>query len=54
MSLTIHPVHGIPEISEGIDLGGLLGEICSATDVGLIDGDVLVITQKIVSKAEGQ
>jgi coenzyme F420-0:L-glutamate ligase/coenzyme F420-1:gamma-L-glutamate ligase len=53
MSLTIHPVHGIPEISEGIDLGGLLGEICSATDVGLIDGDVLVITQKIVSKAEG-
>ena len=53
MSLTIHPVHGIPEISEGIDLGGLLGEICSATDVGLIDGDVLVVTQKIVSKAEG-
>ena len=53
MSLTIHPVHGIPEISEGIDLGRLLGEICSDADFGLVDGDVLVVTQKIVSKAEG-
>ncbi|MEE2680707.1 MAG: coenzyme F420-0:L-glutamate ligase [Actinomycetota bacterium] len=53
MSLTIYPVHGIPEISEGVDLGGLLGEICSAADFGLVDGDVLVVTQKIVSKAEG-
>ena len=53
MSLTIHPVHGIPEISEGADLGRLLGEICSDADFGLVDGDVLVVTQKIVSKAEG-
>ncbi|MEC9269011.1 MAG: coenzyme F420-0:L-glutamate ligase [Actinomycetota bacterium] len=53
MSLTIHPVHGIPEIRAGDDLGGLLGEICSGTDVGLVHGDVLVVTQKIVSKAEG-
>ena len=53
MSLTIHPVHGIPEIRAGVDLGGLLGEICSGTDVGLVHGDVLVVTQKIVSKAEG-
>ena len=42
MSLTIHPVHGIPEISEGVDLGDLLGEICSAADFGLVDGLSLI------------
>ena len=53
MSLVIHPVHGIPEITVGVDLGSLIGEVCYSADFGLIDGDVLVVTQKIVSKAEG-
>ena len=53
MSLTIHPITGIPEITEGIDLGALIGDTCIANDSGLNDGDVLVVTQKIVSKAEG-
>ena len=53
MSLVIHPVHGIPEITAGVDLGSLIGEACSSADFGLVDGDVLVVTQKIVSKAEG-
>jgi coenzyme F420-0:L-glutamate ligase/coenzyme F420-1:gamma-L-glutamate ligase len=53
MSLAIHPVHGIPEITAGIDLGNLIGEVCHSADFGLADGDVLVVTQKIVSKAEG-
>ena len=53
MSLLIHPVHGIPEITVGVDLGSLIGEVCSSADFGLVDGDVLVVTQKIVSKAEG-
>ncbi len=53
MTLEIHPVHGIPEITRGIDLGSLIAGTCLAADHGLVDGDVLVVTQKIVSKAEG-
>ncbi|MBM45171.1 MAG: coenzyme F420-0:L-glutamate ligase [Acidimicrobiaceae bacterium] len=53
MTLTIHPVNGIPEVTKGMDLGNLIGDICSSSEFGLADGDVLVVTQKIVSKAEG-
>ena len=48
-ALTILPVEGIPEILPGTVLGDCLGEAAS-----LEDGDVLVVTQKIVSKAEGR
>jgi coenzyme F420-0:L-glutamate ligase / coenzyme F420-1:gamma-L-glutamate ligase len=47
--LTITPVHGVPEVRPGDDLAGLLAD--AATD--LADGDVLIVTQKVVSKAEG-
>ena len=40
MTLTIHPVNGIPEITEGTDLGTLIGDICSSSEFGLADGDV--------------
>jgi coenzyme F420-0:L-glutamate ligase/coenzyme F420-1:gamma-L-glutamate ligase len=48
MSVQILPVHGLPEIEVGTDLAH---EIASAFDVHA--GDVVVVTQKIVSKAEG-
>jgi coenzyme F420-0:L-glutamate ligase/coenzyme F420-1:gamma-L-glutamate ligase len=47
--ITIIPVEGVPEIQEGDDLAALLGE---AAD--LERGDVLVVAQKAVSKAEGR
>ncbi|MGC8465336.1 MAG: coenzyme F420-0:L-glutamate ligase [Acidimicrobiales bacterium] len=47
--LSIIPVAGIPEIGEGDDLAAVT--VANAT---LRDGDVVVITQKIVSKAEGR
>jgi dehydro coenzyme F420 reductase / coenzyme F420-0:L-glutamate ligase / coenzyme F420-1:gamma-L-glutamate ligase len=50
MSMTITPVEGMPEVTEGADLAGLIAE----TATGLADGDILVITSKIVSKAEGR
>ena len=51
MSLvTVVPVGGLPEITAGADLAGLIAE--SAT--GLADGDIVVVTSKIVSKAEGR
>lgn len=47
MSLEIFGVEGLPEIEAGDDLAGMISE---AAD--LADGDVVVVTQKIVSKAE--
>lgn len=47
--LRILPVEGLPEIRPGDDLGGLIAERAD-----LRDGDVLVVTQKVVSKAEGR
>ena len=45
---------GIPEVRPGDDVGGLVAEAVEATGIGLVDADVLVVTQKIVSKAEGR
>jgi coenzyme F420-0:L-glutamate ligase len=48
--LQILPVEGIGEVRPGADLSRLIAE--AAPD--LADGDVLVVTQKVVSKAEAQ
>lgn len=51
MTLTIEPVEGIGEIRPGDDLAGMLaGALVSLAPSG---GDVLVVTHKVVSKAEG-
>jgi len=47
--LSIVPVEGLPEIQPGDDLAGLIAE-----RIELVDGDVVVVTSKIVSKAEGR
>ena len=46
-------VTGLPEITPGDDLAMLTLEACRRENIELVDGDVVVITQKIVSKAEG-
>jgi coenzyme F420-0:L-glutamate ligase / coenzyme F420-1:gamma-L-glutamate ligase len=46
------PVAGIPEIRAGDDLAAILAERLRPLDVR--DGDVLIVTQKVVSKAEGR
>ncbi len=48
-SLTVLPVSGLPEIARGADLASMI-----AGAVALAEGDVVVVTQKIVSKAEGR
>ena len=48
--LEVQPVTGLPEITTGTDLGSLLSD--TLTD--LRDGDIVVVTSKIVSKAEGR
>ena len=47
--LTVLPVDGVGEVTEGSDLADLL-----AAAVPLRDGDVVVVTSKVVSKAEGR
>jgi coenzyme F420-0:L-glutamate ligase/coenzyme F420-1:gamma-L-glutamate ligase len=45
---------GIPEVRSGDDLPALITHVADAQGIAFEDGDVLVVTQKIVSKAEGR
>ena len=47
--LRILPLAGIPEVQEGDDLGELVARV-----VELEDDDIVVLAQKVVSKAEGR
>lgn len=49
MKFSIEGVEGLPEISRGDDLAALI-----AGAVDLADGDILVVTSKVVSKSEGR
>lgn len=55
-TIMIIPVTGIGEVTPGCELSDVILNGLSATgqEGSLEDGDVLVVTQKIVSKAEGQ
>ena len=53
--ITAWGVEGIGEIRPGDQLGDIVADACNAAPNGpLQDGDVLVVTQKVVSKAEGR
>jgi coenzyme F420-0:L-glutamate ligase / coenzyme F420-1:gamma-L-glutamate ligase len=47
--ISVLPLEGIPEVREGDDLAALIDEVAEFED-----GDVLVVAQKVVSKAEGR
>ena len=51
--LRVFPLEGIPEVEEGDDLAALLADAAVRAG-GLEDGDVVVVAQKVVSKAEGR
>jgi coenzyme F420-0:L-glutamate ligase/coenzyme F420-1:gamma-L-glutamate ligase len=50
--IRVLPITGIPEVAPGDDLVALLS--AALEPVGVRDGDVLAVTQKVVSKAEGR
>ena len=52
--IRIIPISGIGEIPTGSDLGAIIFHAMQAHHLALQQGDVLVVTQKIVSKAEGR
>lgn len=49
MTISLIPVEGLPEVRPGDELSAMIAERAA-----LEDGDVVVVTQKIVSKAEGR
>jgi coenzyme F420-0:L-glutamate ligase/coenzyme F420-1:gamma-L-glutamate ligase len=50
VTISITPVTGLPEVTPGTDLAALVETAAPA----LRDGDILVITSKVISKAEGR
>ena len=52
--IQILPIPGIPLVQPGDDLATLIIEAAKAAGLSLIAGDILVMAQKIVSKAEGR
>ena len=47
-------IEGLPEVRAGDDLAAQIMDACAAQGIPLENGDVLVVTQKVVSKAEGR
>jgi coenzyme F420-0:L-glutamate ligase/coenzyme F420-1:gamma-L-glutamate ligase len=52
--ISINPILGIPEIAPGDDLASMIVRAAISTGVGIVDRDIIVVTHKVVSKAEGQ
>jgi coenzyme F420-0:L-glutamate ligase/coenzyme F420-1:gamma-L-glutamate ligase len=53
-ALTLLAVPGLPMVRSGDDLAGMLLVALARAEIALRDGDVVVVAQKIVSKAEGR
>ena len=53
MDLHIFAVPGIPEVVPGADLGALIADAVARSGRAIEAGDIVVVAQKIVSKAEG-
>jgi coenzyme F420-0:L-glutamate ligase/coenzyme F420-1:gamma-L-glutamate ligase len=52
--LALTALDGLPTVRPGADLAGLIRDALARTSITLCDGDILVLAQKIVSKAEGR
>ena len=52
--ISLVALEGIPEVRPGDDLAALIATALGAGAIGLTDSDVLVVTQKVVSKVEGR
>jgi len=52
--IKIIPIKGIPIIKEGDDIGELIVKASKAQGIEIKDGDIIVITHVVVSRAEGR
>ncbi len=53
-SVTIRALEGIPEIDSGDDLAQIIINSLIQSEETLDDGDILIVAQKVISKAEGR
>jgi coenzyme F420-0:L-glutamate ligase / coenzyme F420-1:gamma-L-glutamate ligase len=53
-TLTLTALRDVPTIGAGADLAALIAKAAARSGIALCSGDVLVVAQKIVSKAEGR
>ena len=54
MNLAILPIENVPEIRPGMNLAEELLKALQDSSIAIQTGDILAVTQKIVSKAEGR
>ncbi|HYT30188.1 MAG TPA: coenzyme F420-0:L-glutamate ligase, partial [Actinomycetota bacterium] len=54
MTLQLFPIPGLPDVRPGDDLAGLVLAGLRSAGLEPADGDVVTVTQKVVSKAEGR
>ncbi len=52
--IQIFAIPGIPLVQPGDDLAALIVEAAGSAGLSLVDGDILVVAQKVISKAEGR
>ena len=50
--IQIYPIHGIPEINAGDNIANLIIKSLPKNKLSLLNKDILIITQKIISKSE--
>jgi coenzyme F420-0:L-glutamate ligase/coenzyme F420-1:gamma-L-glutamate ligase len=53
-AVEIHPLRTLPEVGAGDGLGGLIAAAADREEVGMGAGEIVVVSQKVVSKAEGR
>ena len=53
-SVTFTAIEGIPLVNQGDNLGGLICSAMAASGLIAARGDILVVCQKVISKAEGR
>ncbi|MEI6290200.1 MAG: coenzyme F420-0:L-glutamate ligase, partial [Chloroflexota bacterium] len=54
MTLTLTAIEGIPLIKSGDDISQIIHDNLLKSKINLIDGDIIVIAQKIISKSENR
>jgi coenzyme F420-0:L-glutamate ligase / coenzyme F420-1:gamma-L-glutamate ligase len=54
VTLTVIPIEGIGEVGPGDEIAELIAEAAARQDTPVVDADCIVVTQKVVSKAEGR
>lgn len=54
VGVSIIPLSGVPEVHGGDDLAQVITDALHTQELVLLDGDVVVVASKVVSKAEGQ